>query len=86
MPAQKQLSLKVAERDKILFRGPIVSLTSYNDKGKFDVLPLHANFISLVNKQLEVRLPNGEEKIIPIKDGVLRVEDNDISVYLGVRF
>ena len=86
MAAQKQLSLKVVQRDKTIFEGPIVSLSSYNDKGKFDILEMHANFISLVKDEILIRLENGEEKSIPIKDGVLKVENDRIAIYLGVKF
>lgn len=78
--------MKVVDRDKVLFEGDIVSLTSYNSKGKFDVLNHHTNFISLVEKKLEIVLSNGESKEIPLNDGVLKVESNIISVYLGVKF
>ena len=83
---QKQLSLKVVERDKTVYENIIVSVTSYNDKGKFDILPSHANFISLIKDKLEIIELGNLKKDIPLKDGVLKVEDNKVSVYLGVKF
>lgn len=83
---QKQLSLKVFERDKTLYENTVLSVTSYNDKGKFDILNEHANFISLVQGKLEIVETDKQKKTIPLKDGVLKVEDNKISVYLGVKF
>ncbi len=82
----KQLFLKVRSRDKVLFEGEVKSVTSYNDRGKFDVLDRHAQFISLIKDRLIVVTPDGKSTEIPgIVDGLMRVVENNINVYLGVK-
>jgi F0F1-type ATP synthase epsilon subunit len=79
-----QLTLTVKNRDGIIFSGDIVSMTSYNDKGKFDILSRHANFISLIKNEIEYRLPGSTANKIEIDNGILRVIDNKIDIYLGI--
>ncbi|OGM12665.1 hypothetical protein A3A76_04485 [Candidatus Woesebacteria bacterium RIFCSPLOWO2_01_FULL_39_23] len=78
------LILTVKNREGILFSGEVMSLTSYNDKGKFDILSKHANFISLIKKNIEYRLKTGEIKKIDVDNAVLKVIDNKVDVYLGI--
>lgn len=78
--------LKVQSREGVLFDGEVSSLTSYNEKGKFDVLALHTNFISLVQKKLEIRDSEdlNKTKEIKFENALLRVKDNNVEVYLGI--
>ncbi len=82
---KKPLSLKVVSRDGIVFEGIIENLTSVNDKGKFDVLSHHANFISLIQDYLIIRTGEEEDQEIKIDSGVMKVVDNDVEVFLGVK-
>ena len=82
---QKPLRLMIRNKDKVTFDEEVESITSKNRKGKFDVLPQHANFISLLNEQLLVRKKGGEEEKVEVEDGVLRVVENRIEVYLGIK-
>lgn len=79
------LYLMVRNREQVLFSGEVVSVSSHNDKGKFDVLKRHANFISLISKSLLIRLKDGKEKEIKIDNGVMKVLGNKVEVYLGIR-
>ena len=76
--------LKVQSKEGILYQGDVSSITSYNEKGIFDVLALHANFISLIKKGVEIMQKNGESKNIPFELALLRVRQNQVEVYLGV--
>jgi F0F1-type ATP synthase epsilon subunit len=77
--------LKVASREGIVFEGDVESITSFNEKGKFDVLGQHANFISLIKKNLIVRA-SGEQvdKELSFDNALMRVRENNVEVYLGV--
>ena len=85
MPANNNLQVTVKNRQGIIFQSIAVSFTSVNDTGVFDVLPGHANFISLVQDYVEVILDNGEVNRIEITPGVMKVENNAVNVYLGVK-
>ena len=86
-PAKKnteKLDVLVRERGGILYEGKVDSLSSYNDSGPFDVLPLHANFISLIKKSVSLRLRGKIVEELPIETGVIAVRENEIQVYLGI--
>ena len=86
-PAKKnieKLDVLVRDRGGILYEGKVDSLSSYNDSGPFDVLPLHANFISLIKKSVSLRLRGKVVEELPIETGVIAVRENEVEVYLGI--
>ena len=72
----------VRSRTKVYFQGDVYSVTSYNDKSIFSVLPKHANFISLIQNKIVVRPVDGKEMEVVMERGVIRVYENIIEVYL----
>lgn len=82
---EKPLTLQVRNRQGVVFQGQIRNLTSINDDGKFDVLSYHANFISLINEKLILRLLDGTDRVIKFDRGVMRVVGNNVDVFLGVK-
>jgi len=79
------LNLRVRNREEVLFNGPVKSVTSFNDKGIFDVLPEHANFISLIRRFLTFRNINDDKKELRLDSGIMRVYKGNIDVFLGIR-
>lgn len=79
------LSLVVKNREGTLFEGEVRSITSFNDKGKFDILPTHSNFITLVSQILKITQKEGNIREIPVDNGVLKVTENKAEVYLGIK-
>jgi F0F1-type ATP synthase epsilon subunit len=70
--------------DRVVYQGKARALSSENRKGKFDVLPFHSNFISIIYKRLVVLDDKGEKREFKIGRGVLHVYQNSIKVFLGV--
>ena len=83
---QEQISLSVLVRDRngILYEGPAKALSSINEKGPFDVLSLHQNFISLIIKEIVIHDLDGQSREIPAPGGVLMVRENRVEVYIGI--
>ena len=86
MPAKEvKFHLKIMTREGKLYEGDVSSITSYNDKGKFDVLAHHANFISLVRNGVEVRESETREaKDFKFDNALIRVKDDNVGVYVGL--
>jgi F0F1-type ATP synthase epsilon subunit len=84
MEKKAKFNLLVRSRDGVVFRGDVDSITSFNETGEFDVLPEHANFISLIQKQIVIRDLKGEVRRIEISNALMRVRENFVEVYLGV--
>lgn len=77
-------SLSVRDREKIIFDGEVLSVSSKNSSGNFDILGYHANFISLIDKILTIRDATGVVTEIAVGKGVVRVRDNKIEVFVGI--
>lgn len=78
------LILAVRSREKTLFEGEVKAVTSYNDKGIFDILPYHTNFITLIKKSLIIHKIEGNSEELKVDSGVLKVSQNQVHVYLGI--
>lgn len=78
------LSVLVRDRSGIVFEGQAEAVSSVNDKGPFDVLPLHANFISLIRQSLTISIQGEVRRELEIPGGVLTVKENKVEVYLGI--
>ncbi len=78
-----KLDVVVRSRKKTFFKGTTYSVTSLNDKGEFDILSQHANFISLVRKYIILNKTLPDEQKIAISSGVLRVKENNVQVFLN---
>ncbi len=76
--------LKIVAKDGILFEGDIKSLTSYNSKGRFDILAYHANFISIIYKSIKIVDVKGNAKEMNIEKALLRNKQNNLEIYLGI--
>lgn len=81
---REYLHLKIQNREEVIYEADVLSVSSVNDKGKFDVLPEHANFISLIQTEIAVRDGEGKERKFPIEQGVLRVFQNQVKIFLGI--
>jgi F0F1-type ATP synthase epsilon subunit len=81
---QNLFHLKIVAKDGILFEGQIKSLTSYNDKGRFDILGLHANFISIIYKSIVIVDAKGDKKEMTIQKALLKNKSDNLEIYLGI--
>ena len=78
------LSVFVVTPEQVVYEGEAEAISSVNNKGPFDILPMHEHFISLVKEKVIVHKKiNGEKKEIPIKSGIMKNQDNRINVFLG---
>jgi F0F1-type ATP synthase epsilon subunit len=70
--------------EKSGYRGPAIAVSSENKVGKFDILPTHINFISLISNKLAVYTQNNKKVEYEFKRGVLEVSNNLVRVFLGI--
>lgn len=83
IPANIHLSTIIRDPNRILFEGAAVAVSSYNSSGIFDVLPMHANFISLISKKITIVKPDQTLVELSVTSAVLKVENNTVQVYIG---
>lgn len=82
---EEVMSVKIFSPREVYFDGLAVSLSAANDTGHFDILPLHHSFITLLNAgTVTVGLSSGQQKVVEINKGLLRVKNNQAVVFLDV--
>lgn len=79
-----QLHISVKSKSKVLFEGVSSTLTSKNERGVFDILFLHTNFITLVKDYVILDKGLDSEIKFDFEKGVLYVVSNKIDVYVGI--
>lgn len=84
MADQSRINLIVQDTESIIFNDKVDRITSYNEMGKFDVYPMHANFISIIAKQLSIYQNHKLIKEIPIQQAVMKVKKDEVRIFLGL--
>jgi F0F1-type ATP synthase epsilon subunit len=78
------INLKVRDAESIVFEGEVDRISSFNEVGRFDVYPKHANFISIIRQELTL-YKNGEKlKQMKIEQAILKVKKDVASIFLGI--
>lgn len=81
MTNSSMLTVVVRNKENILFNGHAQAISSFNDKGPFDILSQHENFIALVKNKIVVHINSKEEKEFQIQNGIIRAYNDKIFVY-----
>lgn len=79
------MRLRVRAPYKTYYDGDIYSVSAVNATGPFDILPHHHSFMSILKSgELEIDdVSAGQQKII-ISGGLMRVEADQVTVFLDV--
>ncbi len=81
-PQRERLAVYIREPERLLFKGIAKNITATNSKGVFDILGVHENFITIIKDKIIVRTEN-EVKEFPVVQGILKVEENVVHIFLG---
>lgn len=73
----------IKNKESIIYDGQVTAVSSFNDVGLFDVLPLHENFISLVKDKIIIHDSSGQKEF-KINNGLLKVKEDKVDIYLGL--
>jgi len=84
LPKTAKLKVLVRNREKIFYDGPAKAVTSYNAKGKFDILEEHVNFISIITNGVTIYKEDNSAQEFKISTGVLKASRNVIEIFLGI--
>lgn len=79
-----KLQVIIKSPEETLYDNQAKAISSINDVGRFDVLPSHANFISLIKDLLIVYGADDKLWSIKIDSGVLQVHENKVNIFLGI--
>lgn len=79
------LYVRVLSPKEDIFAGNAGSVSSTNSKGPFDVLPQHANFITLVQNPILIRKTNKEVLTFNFPLAIIHVKDNKVNIYTEIQ-
>lgn len=78
------MKVKVRDAEKILFEGEVDRISSFNEVGRFDIFPRHANFISIIKKELTLFNEHQKVKELQVEQAVLKVKQDVVHIFLGI--
>jgi F0F1-type ATP synthase epsilon subunit len=84
-PAQQILQVRVLSPKKMIFLGQAESVTSTNTTGKFDILPQHANFITLIKNSPIVIINKQKQKVeFTFNLAIMYALNNNVTIYTEI--
>jgi F0F1-type ATP synthase epsilon subunit len=85
MADQPTLHIKILSPKQVVFDGPALSLSSINSAGNFDILPGHANFLTLA-KNAPIVIRTLDQKRIEFSFALSIIYNNgdEVRVYTDI--
>ena len=77
-----KVTLQILDKHKVALSMAVTSVTSINDKGVFDVLESHSNFISIITNRVVYRTLDGRSGQVSVQDAVMWVRSNSVTIFL----
>ena len=78
------ITISIKNRQGTIFSGAVKAISSYNDKGPFDILSQHENFISIIKEKIVIHNLDNKTQEFKIDNGVLRVYKNEVNIFIGI--
>jgi F-type H+-transporting ATPase subunit epsilon len=80
----KRFKIKIFSPYQTYYEGEAVSVSAANRTGPFDILAGHINFFSLLTGGTVVLNTGFQRLEFPIARGILRVANNDVTLFADV--
>ena len=64
------------------FTATVIAVTMANRIGTFDILPRHANFISIIKDKAVFFIDNKRTKTYSFQSGIVEVSNNQVKIFL----
>lgn len=83
--AQKLIKLLILAPKKTIFSGDVLAVSSKNSSGKFDILPEHANFITLVeNQPITIMMPDNKRLTFNFPVSIIYNNASTVKIYTDI--
>lgn len=80
------LTVRIVSPKQEFYNGPALSVSSVNSAGKFDILPQHANFLTLVQRApITVRPPQGQPLTFNFPLAIVYLSKNQVNIYTDIQ-
>ena len=76
------LHVRIISPQQLLFDTQALSVSSKNTQGKFDILPEHANFITVIeNYPITIRIQNQKPAVFKFPVAIISTQENKVNIY-----
>jgi len=80
------LHVRIISPQQLILETEALSVSSKNLQGPFDILPQHANFISLIeDSPITVRIPNQKKATFRFPLAIMLVTENKVNIYTYIQ-
>ena len=84
--ANPTLHVRIISPQQLILDTEATSVSSRNPQGNFDILPQHANFITLTeNAPIVVRLPKQKPLIFKFPLAIIMTAENKVNIYTYIQ-
>lgn len=84
MSEEGVLKVRILGPTRSLYEGKAVSISAHNKQGAFDILLNHQNFFSLLD-ECQIVVNTGIQNLtFPIKEGLLKVKSNTVTIFVDI--
>lgn len=82
----KTLHVRIISPQQLILDTEAFSISSKNLQGPFDILPQHANFISIIeNSPIVVNISNQKSAIFKFPLAIILVTSNKVNIYTYIQ-
>lgn len=80
------LTVEIITPNNIVLKEDVYSVSSLNEEGMYDILPLHENFITILREKIKIFYVNGKVEDLEVKEGVQRVRNGKVEIFVGLQY
>jgi F0F1-type ATP synthase epsilon subunit len=84
MANKKTIKLTIRDTQNVIFEGEVDRISSFNEVGRFDIYPMHANFISIIRQEISLYQNKQLIKSLKIEQAVLKIKQDIANIFLGI--
>lgn len=77
----QSLHLRIISPGQTLFEGEVEAVSSKNMQGPFDILPEHANFITVTEEPIVLRVGDQKPKAFKFPIAIIYAHQNKVDIY-----
>lgn len=79
-------NVRIVSPKQVVYQGTALSVSSTNSAGKFDILALHANFVTLIeNQPITIRTADKKTLVFNFPLAIVYTAQNLVSIYINIR-
>lgn len=87
IPNKTSLKLRIISPQKVLFENEVWAVSSTNSAGNFDILPQHANFITMIkNAPIKVIQLNKQTLSFNFPLAIIYTFNSQVNVYTNISY